>query len=226
MTESDRSPEGNDQDRARLGAFVMAMRARGITDMRVLGAIETTPRRLFVPAAARNRDFDDRPIGIECGQSISAPSLIAQILQAADLQREHRILDIGTGSGFLAAVAALLVAEVYTVDRYKTLVDLARDRFSALKRDTIVADCRDGLLGWPEHAPYDRILVSAAVAEIPPPWLEQLAPGGILIAPIGAGGSPQALTRIVKAAEGTGIESDVFGEVRLVSLVPGRAGHL
>ena len=218
--------EPGETDFARLGAFVLALRAKGIHDMRVLGAIETTPRRLFLPAASQGQDYDDRALGIECGQTISAPSLVGLMLQAAYLGPEQRVLDIGTGSGYSAAVAARLVAQVYTVDRYKTLIDLARDRFAALRLRNIVSECRDGLNGWSEQAPFDRIIVSASVPEIPEALVAQLAPAGVLIAPVGPPGAPQILTRVRMGTAGEPPQLDMLAEVRFVPLVPGRAGQL
>ena len=215
-----------DEERARLGAFVLHLRSRGIYDPAVLSAIETTPRWLFLPAAARAYAFEDRPIGIECGQTISAPSIVAFMLELARLRPEDRVLDVGTGSGYAAAVTAKLVAQVYSVDRYKTLVDIARDRFAVLKLRNIVAECRDGFEGWPEQGPFDRILVSAAAQEIPPTLVTQLKPGGILVAPIGAPGDVQQLVRLVAGAPGEPPTIETLADVRFVPMVKGKAGNL
>jgi protein-L-isoaspartate(D-aspartate) O-methyltransferase len=214
-------------DRARLGAFLLGLRARGIHDTRVLAAIEQTPRDLFVPASEKAHAFEDRPLPIECGQKTMAPSLIAIMLQAADLAHDHRVLDIGTGSGYTAAIASRLAGQVLTVDRYKTLTDLARDRFAALRRINIIADCRDGSDGWPEQGPFDRIIVSAAAPDIPSALVRALKPGGILIAPIGPAGESQSVIKLT-APRVPGLMPliDQLTEARFVPLAKGRAGNL
>lgn len=214
-------------ERSRLGAFLLALRARGIHETRVLAAIEATPRDLFLPASEKPFALEDRPLPIECGQTTMAPSLIAIMLQAAAIGPTHRVLDIGTGSGYTAAIAASLAAEVFTVDRYKMLVDLASDRFASLRRRNIVAVCRDGSDGWPEHGPYDRIILSAAAPEIPTALLRGLAPGGILIAPIGAPGEVQSVIKLT-APKQKGLRPliDHLTEARFVPLASGRAENL
>ncbi|MDR3495271.1 MAG: protein-L-isoaspartate(D-aspartate) O-methyltransferase [Ancalomicrobiaceae bacterium] len=220
------SDERPPDERERLGAFILHLRSRGILDPAVLSAIETTPRRLFVPAVAQGHALEDRPIGIECGQTISAPSIVALMLELAKISPDDRVLDVGTGSGYAAAVTAKLAAQVYSVDRYKTLVDIARDRFAALRLRNIVAECRDGFEGWPEQAPFDRILVSAAAPEIPAALIKQLRPGGILVAPIGPPGEVQELIRLVAGGPGEPPNVEKLADVRFVPLIRGRAGNL
>ena len=214
-------------DHARLGAFILGLRARGIHDQRVLGAIETVPRALFLPASLKSQALEDRALPIECGQSIATPSVLAIMLQSAALGPDHRVLDIGTGTGYAAAVMAKLAGQVYTVDRYKTLIDLARDRFSALRLYNIIAECRDGLEGWDEQAPFDRIIVSAAAPDIPAVLLRSLRPGGIMVIATGPAGSQQALLKIT-APRDRGLKPliDHLADVRFVPLMPGRAGNL
>jgi protein-L-isoaspartate(D-aspartate) O-methyltransferase len=227
MSGSDPDPHDQPEDLARLGAFMLGLRARGVYDQRVLRAIESVPRGLFLPASAKPHAFDDRPLPIDCGQTISAPSIVAVMLQAANIGPQMRVLDVGTGSGYAAAVQSRLAGEVFTVDRYKTLVDLARDRFSVLKLGNVVAECRDGLAGWPEAAPFDRIIVSAASADIPVTLLKSLKPGGIMILPIGPAGQGQSLLKITAArSEGLKPLIDHLADVRFVALVPGKAGNL
>jgi len=215
------------EDHARLGAFMLALRARGIHDQRVLAAIETIPRALFLSAAVKAQALDDRPLPIDCGQTTAAPSVLAVMLQAAGITPDHRLLDIGTGSGYAAAVAARLAGQVFTIDRYKTLIDLARDRFAALRLFNVVAECRDGLEPWLEQAPFDRIIVSAATSDIPKVLLRSLKPGGVMVLAVGAPGSQQSLLKItVPRDEGLMPLIDHLADVRFVALTPGRAGNL
>jgi protein-L-isoaspartate(D-aspartate) O-methyltransferase len=216
-----------EMEHARLGAFMLGLRSRGVHDQRVLRAIESVPRALFLAAGAKANAYDDRPLPIDCGQTISAPSILAIMLQAADIRPDHRVLDVGTGSGYAAAIAAKLGRQVYTIDRYKTLVDLARDRFAALRLANIVADCRDAYEGWPEQAPFDRIIVSAAAPDIPKVLVNSLVPGGIMVMPMGQPGMPQSLLKITAPRKpGPMPLIDHLGDVRFVPLTPGRAGNL
>lgn len=214
-------------DRARLGAFLLGLRARGVYENRLLSAIEQTPRDLFVQAGEKPVALEDRPLPIECGQTTMAPSLIAIMLQAANIAADQRVLDIGTGSGYTAAIASRLAAQVFTLDRYKTLIDLARDRFAALRLHNIVAECRDGSEGWPEQGPFDRIILSAAAADIPSALVRALKPGGILVAPIGPPGEMQTVIKLT-APKIPGLMPliDHLTEARFVPLVKGRAGNL
>lgn len=213
-----------EDDRVRLAQLVLTLRRRGIGDKVVLAALEQVPRRLFVAAGDRARAFDDRPIAIECGQIATAPSVIGQMLVALKVARAHKVLDVGTGSGYTAAVLSHMAQWVWTIDRYQTLVHLAVQRFAALRLTNVTAAVGDGVEGWEAHAPFDRILVSAAAPEVPHGLLGQLAPGGILVMPVGKPGEPQALTRFARTDRG--FEAEVVGKVRFVALVPGRAAVL
>lgn len=214
----------DERDRERLVRLVLSLRSRGVADLTVLGAVEHVPRRLFVMAADRARALDDRPLVIECGQTATQPSVIARAVQALAVGPDHKVLEIGTGSGYGSAILARVARQVFTLDRYQTLVELAVERFAALRLDNVTAAVGDGQLGWPDHGPYDRILVNAAAPEIPPALLGQLKPEGVLVMPIGEGGAWQSLVRIRKAD--AGMPAEPVMEVRFAALVPGRAATL
>lgn len=212
--------EVDGDDRVRLARLILAMRSKGARDTRLLAAIEQVPRRLFLPAGDRYRAFLDRPVAIECGQTAIAPSDLALMLAALAVEPEHGILEIGTGSGYATAVLARLAARVVTLDRYHTLVELAQARFAALRLANITAVHADGLEGHPRGAPFERILVGGSLATTPERLIEQLAPGGILVAPVGPP-ERQDLVRFVRTDRGT--RSERIGAVRIAALTPGRA---
>jgi len=161
------------------------LRGRGIQDPRVLEAFLKVPRERFVPARERVHAYADRPLPIGFGQAISQPYMIAIMLEALELSGREKVLEIGTGSGYQTALLAVLVREVYTVDIIPELVDQARWLLKDLGYRNVHFRAGDGGEGWPEHAPFDRIIVSAAMPEVPPPLLEQLGDGGILVGPVG-----------------------------------------
>ena len=166
-------------------ALLMALRKNGITDARVLSAIERTPREVFVDEPFVHSAYDNTALPIACGQTISQPYVVAYATEALEVGPAMRVLEIGTGSGYQAAVLAPLCRRVYTVERHKPLLRQAEARFRTLKLDNIATRHADGLKGWPEQAPFDRILLSAAVPEVPQILIDQLKPGGILVAPVG-----------------------------------------
>lgn len=204
-------------------ALVMALRGQGISDRRVLEAIEKTPRELFVDRPFEASAYDNTTLPIACGQTISQPFIVAAITQALEAGAKHRVLEIGTGSGYQAAVLAPLCAWVYTVERHKPLMQAAIPRFRALKLHNVVVRHGDGLKGWPEQGPFDRIVLSAAVDRVPDALLDQLKPGGILIAPVAAeGGSErfsQYLVKIIRTESGPVQER--LMPVVFVPMVPG-----
>jgi len=204
-------------------ALVMALRGQGIADNQVLAAVERTPRDLFVDDAFQSSAYENAALPIACGQTISQPYIVAYMTQALELDPKHRVLEIGTGSGYQAAVLALLCRMVYTVERHKPLLSLARERFKTLKLHNVVTRCGDGHLGWPEQAPFDRILLTAAVSEVPQSLIDQLKPGGILVAPEG-GAAPaesisQHLVKIIRT-NGTSTREELI-PVAFVPMVPG-----
>jgi protein-L-isoaspartate(D-aspartate) O-methyltransferase len=204
--------------------LVMALRKQGITDTRVLSAIEPTPRDVFVDRPFEVNAYDNSGLPIACGQTISQPYVVAFSSQALELDPKHRVLELGTGSGYQAAILSPLCRMVYTVERHKPLLAQAEERFKTLHLRNIVTRHGDGMKGWPEAAPFDRILLSAAVSEVPQILIDQLKPGGILIAPVGgdaqsARGVSQSLTKIVKGEHGT--EREDLLPVMFVPMIEG-----
>lgn len=170
---------------------------RGIRDERVLAAMRAIPRHLFVPPGSRRSAYNDGPLHIGRGQTISQPYIVALMTEALELNGHERVLEIGTGSGYQTAILGRLVAHVYTVERIRELAVRAQDLFRRLDYDNISVHVGDGTLGWPDHAPYDAIIVTAASPDVPEPLTDQLAKGGRLVAPVGGNWS-QSLIRIRK----------------------------
>jgi protein-L-isoaspartate(D-aspartate) O-methyltransferase len=204
--------------RARL---VERLREQGIHDLAVLRAIGETPRHLFVPEALRERAYEDAALPIGRGQTISRPLTHASYLQALSLVGRERVLEVGTGSGYQAALLARLVAQVFTVERFAQLASRAREALGRSGDRNVTVLVGDGSLGWRPYAPYDAILVSAAAPGVPRPLLEQLGEGGRLLAPLGRG-EAQELIRITR--RGTEFQEDRLAAARFVPLV-GRHGN-
>ncbi|MBN9670478.1 protein-L-isoaspartate(D-aspartate) O-methyltransferase [Roseibium aggregatum] len=205
-------------------ALVLGLRRRGIGAREVLSAIERVPRRLFLSARHHGLAYEDAALPIECGQTVSAPSLVALAVQALRLAPDHSVLEIGTGSGYQAAVLAHIAARVETIDRFATLTDLANRRFAALKLENVKARQIDGFAGFKQKGPYDRIVVTAAVEAVPDAWVQQLKPGGYLVAPVGKPKQPQSLIKFHKADNVMTAETLV--QIRTVMLQPGLANKL
>jgi len=216
--------DGLEDDRTGIAAMILRLRRRGITDRRVLAAIESVPRSLFVPPDARRDAYAERALPIECGQTISAPGIVGQMTAALEIGEDDRVLEIGTGSGYQAAVLSRLARRVYTIDRFRTLVEAALSRFRTLKLTNVVTMVGDGMLGWPEEAPFDRIVVTAAGDDVPAALKEQLRPGGILVAPVGPADGVQRLLRLTRTEAGW--EETDLADVRFVPLIPGKAARL
>src|SRR4030095_4459227 len=159
--------------------------ARGVRDERVLAAMRTVPREAFIAAELAEFAYEDAPLPIEAGQTISQPYIVAEMTAALELEPHHRVLEIGTGSGYAAAVLSRVAAEVYTVERHEALARAAERRLQTLGYTNVHVRHADGTLGWADHAPYDAIVVAAGGPDIPGPLLEQLAVGGRLVIPIG-----------------------------------------
>ena len=204
--------ETDDETRVRVASMMLRLRSSGVSDRRVLNAIESIPRDLFVPDEFREMAYEDRALPIECGQTISAPSVVATMTAALQLGDRHKVLEVGTGSGYQAAILARLARRVTTLERYKTLIQLAESRWARLGIGNISAIQSDGTLGWKQQAPFDRILITAACPEAPSKLVAQLAEEGILIAPIGSSEAVQRLTFFQKF--GTRVDTRDLGGVR------------
>lgn len=198
--------------------LVTALRERGIHDERVLEAIGALPRHFFLDAAFEEWAYEDKPFPIGCEQTISQPYTVAFQTALLDVRPRMKVLEIGTGSGYQAAVLALLKARVFTVERHKPLHQRARAMLDALKPGNVRCYHRDGYLGLPEFAPFDRILVTAGAIEAPPALLQQLAVGGVMVIPVGE--DVQHMRRIVKVGEADFREEDK-GQFRFVPFVKG-----
>lgn len=198
--------------------LLMKLRTSGIIDVNVLGAIENVPRELFVEDAFADHAYDDTALPISCGQTISQPTIVAWMTWALDIEPQMRVLEIGTGSGYQTAVLARLARRVYTIERHRELMNVAEARFQKLKITNIVTKYGDGSRGWKETAPFDRIIVTAAAAEVPSLLLEQLSPGGIMVIPVGNSVVDQILLRIHKHQDGS-ISTQHLMNVRFVPLV-------
>ncbi|MBV9995315.1 MAG: protein-L-isoaspartate(D-aspartate) O-methyltransferase [Caulobacteraceae bacterium] len=217
-------PAEADPHETQLARLILALRSQGVTDPGVLAAIERTPRDLFTPELFRERSWEDSALPIACGQTISQPYIVGLMTQALTLEPRSRVLEIGTGSGYQTAVLSRLARLVYTVERYRTLLQEAEARFKALQLANIITKFGDGGAGWPEQAPFDRILVTAAAPSEPKNLLAQLKPSGVLVAPVGKG-PVQELMRY--AGDGAGaFRSEVLCEVRFVPLLDGVAREL
>jgi protein-L-isoaspartate(D-aspartate) O-methyltransferase len=192
--------------------------ARGVTDPAVLAAMRTVPREAFVSPELVEFAYDDMPLPIGAGQTISQPYIVALMSEALRPSPADRVLEIGTGSGYAAAVLHCLVKQVYTVERLESLYRLARRRLRRLGYDNVYVHHGNGTLGWPEHAPYDGIVVTAGGPTIPTALQEQLAPGGRLVIPVGVQPTHQMLVRVTRVSA-TGFEPEELGYVCFVPLV-------
>lgn len=192
--------------------------ARDVTDPRVLGAMSRVPRHEFVPAEIRAYAYEDRPLPIGLDQTISQPYIVALMSELLEAEADDRILEVGTGSGYQAAVAAELVAEVYSIEIKPELASTAADRLERLGYENVTVRAGDGYLGWPERAPFDGILVTAGADHVPSPLVEQLRPGGRMVIPVGDVTTYQVLKVIEKRADGSYDERDVL-PVRFVPLL-------
>ncbi len=199
---------------------IMELRREGITDTRVLAAIERTPRDAFVAGPFKDQAYENVALPISQGQTISQPFVVAYMTQALELGERMKALEIGTGSGYQTAVLSKLCRRVYTVERYKSLLDEAEERLRALRVSSVTARHGDGAKGWPELAPFERIVVTAAAEEAPQTLVDQLAEGGIMVLPLGPRGE-QRIVRLRRTAEG--IERKDLIAVRFVPLVEGAA---
>lgn len=199
--------------------FLFALRSRGVTDGRVLTAMEKVDRGPFVRGHFAGRAYEDMPLPIACGQTISQPSVVGLMTQALKIQPRNKVLEVGTGSGYQAAILSQLARRVYTVDRHRRLVAEANAIFREMDLTNITALVGDGSFGLPDQAPFDRILVTAAAEDPPGPLLAQLKVGGIMVLPVGQSDAVQSLIRVTRTEQG--FDYDELLPVRFVPLVEG-----
>ncbi|MEL0435938.1 protein-L-isoaspartate(D-aspartate) O-methyltransferase [Phycobacter sp. K97] len=199
--------------------FLFALRSRGVTDMQVLNAMEQIDRGPFVRGIFADRAYEDTPLPIACGQTISQPSVVGLMTQALQVSPRDTVLEVGTGSGYQAAILSKLARRVYTIDRHARLVQEARALFDALSLPNVTSLVGDGSFGLPDQAPFDRIIVTAAAEDPPGPLLAQLKPGGIMVVPVGQSDTVQTLIRVRKTE--AGLEYDELRPVRFVPLLEG-----
>ena len=201
--------------------FLFALRSKGVTDARVLSAMEEVDRGPFVKGIFADRAYEDMPLPIACGQTISQPSVVALMTQALQVGPRDTVLEIGTGSGYQAAILAVQARRVYSVDRHRRLVREAEELFRKLHIANITTITADGSFGLPEQAPFDRIIVTAAAEDPPGPLLAQLKIGGIMVLPVGQSDTVQSLIRVRRLE--TGFDYEELRPVRFVPLVEGLA---
>ncbi len=199
--------------------FLFQLRSKGVTDARVLSAMEKIDRAPFIRGIFAERAYEDMPLPIACGQTISQPSVVGLMTQALKVSPRDTVLEIGTGSGYQAAILSQLARRVYTVDRHRRLVNEAAEIFRSL--DLVNVTCRtvDGSYGLPDQAPFDRIIVTAAAEDPPGPLLAQLKIGGIMVVPVGQSNAVQSLIRVTRTD--TGFDYDELLPVRFVPLIEG-----
>ncbi len=202
---------------ARKIRLVMELRRAGVTDTRVLSAIERVPRERFVPEAFLDRAYDNVALPIGHGQTVSQPLIVALMTQALEVGERMKVLEVGTGSGYQSVVLARLCRRLYTVERHRPLLDEAERRFAELGVHNITGRAGDGAKGWPEQAPFDRILVTAFAPEVPETLLDQLAVGGVMVMPLGVNHRDQHVTRLSRGEDG--VARQTLWPVRFVPLV-------
>lgn len=215
------TPQDGDEEAERKMRFLFALRSRGVTDARVLMAMERIDRGLFVKGLFAEKAYEDMPLPIACGQTISQPSVVGLMTQALSVGPRDKVLEVGTGSGYQAAILALLCRRVYTVDRHRRLVREAQELFDRLGLANVTTVSADGSRGLPELGPFDRIMVTAAAEDPPGPLLDQLKIGGIMVLPVGQSDTVQSLIRVVRSD--TGFDYQELRAVRFVPLVEGMA---
>jgi protein-L-isoaspartate(D-aspartate) O-methyltransferase len=204
--------------------FLLALRRRGISDPAVLRAMDEVPREHFVEGSFADSAYADQALPIACGQTISQPYVVAFMTEHLQVQPSHRVLEVGTGSGYQAAILSRLAREVVTIERYRTLAETARQRLRTLGYDNVDVRVGDGLAGVPDRAPYDRIIVTAAAETIPDALLGELADGGVMVLPLGPHAGPQQLVKLTKGEQE--IKQEALIGVRFVPLLPGTAREL
>jgi protein-L-isoaspartate(D-aspartate) O-methyltransferase len=220
----DDGQDAEDERRVRQADFILRLRRAGVTEPKVLHALEAIPREMFVPPEAQAMAYAERALPIDCGQTISAPVIVGMMTAALDIGERERVLEIGTGTGYQTAVLAKLARRVYTMDRFRTLIEAAESRFKTLRLSNVTTLIGDGLKGWPEQAPFDRIIVTAAGETVPETLKKQVRVGGVIVIPVGPQDGIQKLMRLTRTE--AGFEERALADVRFVPLIPGRAAHL
>jgi protein-L-isoaspartate(D-aspartate) O-methyltransferase len=205
--------------------FQLSLRRRGISDQAVLRALDEVPRENFVGAGFIAIAYADQALPIECGQTISQPFVVAYMTEQLEVGPQHRVLEIGTGSGYQAAILSRLAREVVTVERYRTLADTASERLKALGYNNVTVRVGDGMTGAPDMAPFDRIMVTAAAEDVPEVLVAQLADTGGMVLPVGPRHDAQYLVKLTKR-QGGGLTREELIAVRFVPLLPGQAREL
>ena len=186
----------------KLMQLMLSLRQSGVRDKRVLEAMEKTPREVFVERAFRERAFEDRALPISCGQTISQPAVVAMMIEALEITPRCKVLEVGAGSGYVCAILSRIARRVYGIERHRPLALEARERIAQLGLANVSIRAGDGTRGWPEQAPFDKILISAAADDTPATLLEQLRPGGIMVLPVGQTDEVQQLIKIEKTEDG------------------------
>lgn len=204
--------------------FLLTLRRRGIGDAAVLRAMDEVPREYFVEGASLDTAYADRALPIACGQTISQPYVVAYMTEQLSVEPKHRVLEVGTGSGYQAAVLSRLAGEVITIERFRTLAEAARARLETLGYRNVEVRLGDGLAGAPDKTPFDRIVITAATETVPAGLVAQLGEGGVMLLPLGPQAGAQHLVRLTKSRDGTRQEQLIA--VRFVPLLPGQAREL
>lgn len=206
---------------SRKARMMLDLRRGGVTETRVLAALEATPRAAFLPSHFKDRAYDDVALPIGHHQTVSQPTVVGRMTQALEVGPRMKVLEIGTGSGYQAAVLAALCRRLYTIERHAPLMKAAEERFKRLGLVNITTLVGDGTRGWPEQAPFDRIIVTAAAADVPPILIGQLDDKGIMVIPVGLDENDQTLLKVRRTP--TGVETEDLGSTRFVPLVAGGA---
>jgi protein-L-isoaspartate(D-aspartate) O-methyltransferase len=217
----DETPDERDNQRM---AFQLTLRQRGISDQAVLRAMDEIPRAHFVNPDFTGRAYADQALPIDCGQTISQPYVVAYMTEQLAVRPHQRVLEVGTGSGYQAAVLSRLAREVLSIERYRTLADAARERLRTLGIGNVEVLVGDGLAGAPGRPPFDRIIVTAAASVMPQTLLDRLADNGVMVLPLGPQGGVQHIIKLTKSQ--TGVKREDLIAVRFVPLLPGRAMEL
>jgi protein-L-isoaspartate(D-aspartate) O-methyltransferase len=205
--------------------FQLALRRRGISDQAVLRAMDEVPREHFVAPELVDSAYADQALPIACGQTISQPYVVGYMTEQLEVASEHRVLEIGTGSGYQAAVLSRIAREVVSIERYRSLADVARERLKTLGYGNVTVIAGDGLKGAPERAPFDRIMVTAAADAVPQALVDQLAVGGKMVLPLGRHKGTQFIVKLTREANDE-LKREELIAVRFVPLLPGQAREL